>query len=322
MDSEKKKRRRNIPDGDLLSDLIKVAATLGKMSVEYREYDAMGQFTSATLANRFGCWNDALVKAGLMVKNNHNINPTRLLNDIKRVADEYGKQTITAKEYNKKGKYGSTTISVRFGGWNQAIEAAGLNIKYIRNVSVETLFENWVWVRRQLGRRPVRRDMKAPLSKFTESPYITEFGSWRKAVAHYVALSKPEEKLPTSETKPESVIQPEIEAKAEQPEIQPETQSQQIETQPAVETKAELTNIQPEQPATIPEYPEIQPEIQPEKPAIQPEQPATLPEVIPEIQPEQPATQPEIPEIQPVQPGIQNMESVTEQPENLQSIVE
>ena len=56
--------------------------------------------------------------------NNRNASNEDLLNDLRKVAKELGKETIMREEYNnnKNGKYASSTIEKRFKGWNKTLE--------------------------------------------------------------------------------------------------------------------------------------------------------------------------------------------------------
>jgi hypothetical protein len=184
---------RNTPDEDLLTDLKKVAVELGKKNITFREYNGRGKYNAGTIQVRFGGWNNALEKAGLAVKEYHNVDNQELLNDIKRVANEIGKETITSREYITKGRYSSSTIAERFGSWNEAIEEAGLTVKEYKNISIDALFENIEQVWLKLGRQPTYRDMKFPLSKYTASAYHTNFGTWQKALERFVEFINSEE---------------------------------------------------------------------------------------------------------------------------------
>jgi len=186
MKFELKTYNRNTPDADLLADLKKVADELGKKNITYREYSGKGKYTSGTIQVRFGGWNNALEKAGLSVKEYHNVDTQELLSDIKRVANEIGKGNITSREYNAIGKFTSSTIAERLGSWNQAVEEAGLTVKEQKNISIEALFENIEQVWLKLGRQPTYRDMKVPISKYTASAYSTNFGTWQKALERFV----------------------------------------------------------------------------------------------------------------------------------------
>ena len=49
-----------------------------------------------------------------------------LIADLKRVALELVKSTISIPDYKKSGKYGKSTYIRRFGSWFNALEKAGL----------------------------------------------------------------------------------------------------------------------------------------------------------------------------------------------------
>ena len=118
---------------------------------------------------------------------NRNIPDAELLDDLKRVADKLGIDRLSSRDYDSNGgKYTAGTIGVRFGSWNNAIEKAGLKLVIKRNTSEQELFKNIeeVWVK--LGRQPVSRDMKRPLSEFSTGVYISKFGSFRKALEAFV----------------------------------------------------------------------------------------------------------------------------------------
>lgn len=130
-----------------------------------------------------------------------------LLDDIKNIVTKLGVDTLIAREYDELGKFSSATISRRFGTWNKALEKAGLKVVFVSNVSEKELFENLedVWVK--LGRQPKRRDMKQPLSKYSERGYVSKFGSWRKALENFVEFINTEtEEISIEENNDETEI--------------------------------------------------------------------------------------------------------------------
>jgi hypothetical protein len=140
-----------------------------------------------------------------------------LLDDLKRVAGKLGMNNLTSKKYDEIGKYASGTIHRRFGTWNNALQKVGLGITLNLNISNKELFENIeeVWI--SLGRQPKRREMRQPLSKYSESPYNNKFGSWRKALEAFVEfinldndqnqeVEEIELEVNSSETMPENEI--------------------------------------------------------------------------------------------------------------------
>ncbi|MCK6417133.1 MAG: hypothetical protein L6Q63_16640, partial [Giesbergeria sp.] len=58
---------RNCPDAVLLGDLRAVASRLGKSTLTKDEYNKNGRFSAATMQNRFGSWNSALLQSNLSV---------------------------------------------------------------------------------------------------------------------------------------------------------------------------------------------------------------------------------------------------------------
>jgi hypothetical protein len=118
---------------------------------------------------------------------NRNVPDIELLDDIKFIATKIGVDKLSSRDYDTNGgKFTSGTIGVRFGSWNNALEKAGLKLILKHNPSDIELFKNLenVWI--SLGQQPVSRDLKRPLSEFSQSAYITKFGTFRKALEAFV----------------------------------------------------------------------------------------------------------------------------------------
>lgn len=125
---------------------------------------------------------------------NRNIPDIELLEDMKAVAAKLGVDKLSSRDYDSNGgKYTAGTIGVRFGSWNNALEKAGLKLILKHNLSDIELFKNLenVWI--NLGRQPVSRDLKRPLSKFSPSAYITKFVTFRKALEAFVEFINSED---------------------------------------------------------------------------------------------------------------------------------
>jgi len=115
-----------------------------------------------------------------------NISNKALISDLKKVASELHKHAIGEREYQWKGTYADRTIIKRFGSWNKAVEAAGLEKTIVRNIPEEELFNNLAEVWTTLGRQPGYTEIHKPLSRFCAGPYENSFGSWRKALERFV----------------------------------------------------------------------------------------------------------------------------------------
>ncbi|HTB30881.1 MAG TPA: HNH endonuclease [Bacteroidia bacterium] len=134
-----------------------------------------------------------------------NVSDDKLLDDLKRVAKICENESFSSREYIKRGgKFSTNTISLRFNGWNNALEKAGLTLLMQQNISERELFENLeeVWIK--LGEQPIYRDMKRPLSKYAASPYTARFGTWRKALEAFIEYMNKDVK----ETQVEEIIEP------------------------------------------------------------------------------------------------------------------
>ena len=117
---------------------------------------------------------------------NRNISNDEYIKDIKRVANLLGQNSLGHEEYDEHGKYSYAPICKRFGSWNRALEAAGLNIGRYRKIDDEELFKNIeeVWVK--LGRQPLYDEINKNISKYSIGAYRNRFGSWRKALEAFI----------------------------------------------------------------------------------------------------------------------------------------
>ena len=112
-----------------------------------------------------------------------------LLNDLRSVAEQNGKDTIGQKEYRLCGKYDDTTISRRFGSWNKALRAAKLSLSNEVSLSDDRLFENLLLLWQHFGRQPRRSDLSKSPSTISQSPYNRRFGSWSTALSKFVTYA-------------------------------------------------------------------------------------------------------------------------------------
>jgi hypothetical protein len=120
---------------------------------------------------------------------NRGISNAELLADLRRVAELLGKATLRYYEYPDHGRCASRIFETRFGSWNAALRAAGLEVGRRQDISEEELFENMERVWRALGRQPQRAEMTKPLSAFSKGTYERRFGGWRGALEKFVAYA-------------------------------------------------------------------------------------------------------------------------------------
>jgi len=112
------------------------------------------------------------------------------LADLRKTSKKIAKRHIGWDEYEKEGKFSSTTVYNRFGGWNEALIAAGLKVKKINRISNYELLENLKFVWDSLGRQPSSTEMVKPLSRFNRTAYKRRFGTWFGALSALVKAIK------------------------------------------------------------------------------------------------------------------------------------
>lgn len=115
-----------------------------------------------------------------------NVPEEELIADLRRVASDLGKQTVTIDEYNERGHFHSTTLTRRLGSWFAVLEKAGLKKTRNLNITTEQLFNNLVDVWLQLGRQPKYNDLTNTVSNFSSGTYENRFGGWRAALEAFV----------------------------------------------------------------------------------------------------------------------------------------
>lgn len=191
---------RNLSEEELLNDIKRVASMLNQNTLSCEEYRQYGKHSYKTYRKRFGNWNNALLLCGLSLtefqmgvdKRKAPTNPIpedELLSDVRRVAQQLGKTTISSSEYAQFCKYSKDSCFKKFGTWNNALELAGLE-PYAqvprKRIDDEDLLQEIerLWI--QLGRQPTATDIRNGYSKYTLNTYARHFGGWRGALQAFI----------------------------------------------------------------------------------------------------------------------------------------
>lgn len=117
------------------------------------------------------------------------VSSEEIISDIRRVAKVVGKDVISFRLYSELGVYAPQTAALRFGTWNAALIAAGLEIASERNIADERLFENLMRLWEHYGRQPRFRELAFPPSVISSGPYQRRYHSWMKALEQFVAYA-------------------------------------------------------------------------------------------------------------------------------------
>ena len=110
-----------------------------------------------------------------------------ILEEMKSVMKKLGKSKLTIKEFDAIATINSSTVTRRFGKWNNALALAGADISNTF-YSDEELLSNIkdAWLKK--GKQPSRRDMdNKELSMISSGTYLRHFGTWYKALESFIA---------------------------------------------------------------------------------------------------------------------------------------
>ncbi|HUD50376.1 homing endonuclease associated repeat-containing protein [Parvibaculum sp.] len=124
-----------------------------------------------------------------------------LLVDMRRAAELAGTGVLSQRLYSEFGRYDPTTASRRFGSWNKAVEAAGLQIANEINISDERLFENLMLLWEHYGRQPRRAELAYSPSKISQGAYRRRFRTWMDALTQFVVYANAQDARPPNPAK-------------------------------------------------------------------------------------------------------------------------
>jgi len=113
-----------------------------------------------------------------------NIRKDDLLVDLQRVASNLGADSVTREQYRAHGGFAPATLQKAFGGWNLALESAGLIVSHRKGIPDEEFFSNIAAVWTTLGRQPTSKDMsdRSSGSVHPIGSYKRRFGTWNAAL--------------------------------------------------------------------------------------------------------------------------------------------
>jgi Homing endonuclease associated repeat len=81
-----------------------------------------------------------------------------MTDEIKRVSAIVKSDTLSTREFDKQARISSRTVVTKFGGWNKALQKAGLRVAKIRKFSDEEVFLEIKRIWDLLGHQPPCQD--------------------------------------------------------------------------------------------------------------------------------------------------------------------
>lgn len=121
------------------------------------------------------------------------ISDAELLEDVKRVYDLLGKNSMTASEYTKHGKYHATTVQKRFGGMTRAMDLCGIRVSdkqrlaaktggIRENATKEEILKDIIWVSKQLDKKQFSSSEYSTLGHFSAQTCFKYLETWNNAL--------------------------------------------------------------------------------------------------------------------------------------------
>jgi hypothetical protein len=122
----------------------------------------------------------------VFTQRNITVSDDQLIADLRRVARKLRTKQLTVEIYKRHGKYDHHTIYLRFTGWVNAMNKAGLKAGRATNFSEVDFFQNLERVWLALGHQPSRRELYLPPSRIGPGSYDNRFGGINNAMRAFI----------------------------------------------------------------------------------------------------------------------------------------
>jgi hypothetical protein len=162
---------------DLIDELHRLAEGLGE-SPGKREMNELGEYSYSAYRNEFGTWNKALLEAGLEPSPSK-IPREDLLKALEDLAESL-ERIPRVNDMRHKGRYSITAYCNAFGGWNNALRAAGFRLNQEQRISNGKLLAEIE--RLADGDVPPTSPEMSEKGDYSISTYVRAFDSWNNAL--------------------------------------------------------------------------------------------------------------------------------------------
>jgi len=170
-------------DEELLADIRAVANVVDR-TPSIQDYRTHGTHSVMTFFRRFGSWQEAVDRAGFEPRDQKTeLTTEELIDALHALATELG-ESPTTTQMNDHGRYWSKVYRDRFGSWDDALDAAGLDpidLGANRRVSDDKLLAALERLAEKQGDTPTMADMAAK-GGYSPTTYQRHFGSWNAAL--------------------------------------------------------------------------------------------------------------------------------------------
>ena len=174
-----------LSEQELLEEVNSLATELGRPPTT-TDMQTHGTYSPGTYLNRFESWDAVLAAAGLERRSQDTANcisEQELIAELKSLSVDLDR-TPTTTEMNERGQYSAQPYRDRFGSWDAALDAAGLEPtrqEPANKLSEQELLEEVNALAAELGHPPTTTDMRTD-GAYSPGTYVNRFGSWAQAL--------------------------------------------------------------------------------------------------------------------------------------------
>ncbi|MEI8202800.1 MAG: hypothetical protein WCH34_07290 [Bacteroidota bacterium] len=128
---------------DIIEEIKRVAGIVGESSFNLSKLLKLSDIKLYLISKRFGNWKQACELAGIKrITKLDSIQECDFIEDLKRVANLDGKNYCSQSNYSKNGKYSTYAYLKRYGNWESALKAAGINTSKCISCTKEELIDD------------------------------------------------------------------------------------------------------------------------------------------------------------------------------------
>lgn len=213
------KRLSDYSDEAIIEEIRRVAGATGAGILTLARFKKDSRVSPNTLRRRFGSWHGALKAAGVehlyvagperrkSTVAARSLSPDDVAQELRRVAAAVEPQPLTVQLFNAKSSIGVGAVRARFGSWRGGVRAAGLDVTPLgRRYTDEECYQNLLVVWTHYGRPPQHREMGQQPSTVGPKAYVKRWGSWRKALAAFVARVEAGENAAPADSAPPAPV--------------------------------------------------------------------------------------------------------------------
>lgn len=117
-------------DEAVLAEIRRVAALVPDRCLTIATFNSHSRIKDNAVRRRFGSWRDATRRAGLI-----HVLPdyadAAIIEDLQRVSESFPNEPFTSAFYSTQGRYSRSCVKRRFGGWQEALDAAGIGGRFV-----------------------------------------------------------------------------------------------------------------------------------------------------------------------------------------------